>query len=166
MHHPSPISQALWSQFGASLEMLENAIGMCPDEHWDTKIAFGYAAYHCLFWTDYFLTTNPATFQPPAPFSLSEFGLPGQKPDRVYTRAEVTTYLYHCRNKARQLIGSLTNETLNDRWINDYKNYSLLEILLYNNRHIQHHAAQLNLLLRQTINDAPAWVSQAQETVD
>ena len=41
------------------------------------------------------------------------------------------------------------------------KNYSLLEILLYNLRHIQHHAAQLNLLLRQNTNDAPNWVSQA-----
>ncbi len=43
-----------------------------------------------------------------------------------------------------------------------YKNFSLLEILFYNVRHIQHHSAQLNLLLRQTINNAPTWVSQAQ----
>ena len=27
-------------------------------------------------------------------------------------------------------------------------------------RHIQHHTAQLNLLLRQEIDDAPGWVSQ------
>lgn len=28
-------------------------------------------------------------------------------------------------------------------------------------RHVQHHTAQLNLLLRQEINDAPKWVSVA-----
>jgi hypothetical protein len=30
--------------------------------------------------------------------------------------------------------------------------------LLYNMRHVQHHAAQLNLILRQTIDSAPGWV--------
>jgi uncharacterized damage-inducible protein DinB len=41
--------------------------------------------------------------------------------------------------------------------------FSTLEILLYNMRHVQHHAAQLNLLLRQEINKAPDWVSQAED---
>jgi len=27
-------------------------------------------------------------------------------------------------------------------------------------RHVQHHAAQLNLILRQTIDSAPTWVSK------
>ena len=41
--------------------------------------------------------------------------------------------------------------------------YNVIEILLYNMRHVQHHAAQLNLLLRQAINDAPEWVYEAQD---
>jgi hypothetical protein len=32
------------------------------------------------------------------------------------------------------------------------------EVVLYQMRHIQHHAAQLNLLLRQTTDSAPGWV--------
>jgi len=28
-------------------------------------------------------------------------------------------------------------------------------------RHVQHHAAQLNLILRQTIDSAPPWVGRA-----
>ena len=39
----------------------------------------------------------------------------------------------------------------------------MLEVLLYNMRHVQHHVAQLNLLLRQSINDAPNWVSLAKD---
>jgi hypothetical protein len=35
-------------------------------------------------------------------------------------------------------------------------------MLLYNLRHVQHHAAQLNLILRQVTNSAaPAWVRRA-----
>jgi hypothetical protein len=41
-----------------------------------------------------------------------------------------------------------------------------VEALLYNMRHVQHHAAQLNLLLRQvTGEEAPRWVKRAQGDV-
>ena len=45
----------------------------------------------------------------------------------------------------------------------DALTYSVLEILLYNMRHVQHHAAQLNLLLRQETNHAPDYISQAED---
>ena len=110
--------------------------------------------------------SEPNKFEPPTPFTFSEFDPTGKKQDRTYTKPELLAYLEHCRQKANQLIKELTSERLNDRWINDYKNFSLLEILFYNVRHIQHHSAQLNLLLRQTINNAPNWVSQAQIKLD
>ena len=163
MNNTTLINDSIWSQFGASLDMLENAIHMCPDEHWDTALDFWYLSYHCIFWTDYYLTSEPNKFEPPKPFTFSEFDPTGKKPDRTYTKTEILGYLAHCQQKAYQLINELTNDKLNDRWINEYKNYSLLEILLYNMRHIQHHSAQLNLLLRQTINNAPNWVSQAKK---
>lgn len=163
MDNFTSIKDAIWNQFGASLDMLENAIIMCPDKHWDTALNFWYTAYHCIFWTDYYLTTEPVKFKPPTPFTFSEFDPTGKKPDRTYTKTEVLAYLEHCRQKANLLIGGLTVEKLNNRWVNDNKNYSLLEILLYNVRHIQHHSAQLNLLLRQTINNAPTWVRQAKK---
>lgn len=31
------LKESLWKQFGASLDMLENAIRQCPKEHWDTE---------------------------------------------------------------------------------------------------------------------------------
>ena len=166
MDNSTSIREAIWNQFGASLDMLENAINMCPNEHWDTYLNFWYSAYHCIFWTDYYLTTEPNKFQPPTPFTFSEFDPTGKKPDRTYTKTELLTYLEHCRQKANQLISGLTAEKLNDRWVNNYKNFSILGILFYNVRHIQHHSAQLNLLLRQTINNAPTWVSQAKKLSD
>jgi uncharacterized damage-inducible protein DinB len=56
-------------------------------------------------------------------------------------------------------------EIAKSNWTNESKtmSYNVIEILLYNMRHVQHHAAQLNLLLRQVINDAPGWVYQAED---
>jgi hypothetical protein len=153
-------NESLWKQFGASIDMLENAITMCPDAHWDNEKQFWYNAYHCLFWLDYFLTLEPSKFLPPKPFTLSEFDPSGTKPERAYSKAELLSYLQTSRQKCHRLIASLNDELLNQRWVNEYRNYSVFEILLYNMRHVQHHAAQLNMLLRQEINHAPKWVWQ------
>jgi uncharacterized damage-inducible protein DinB len=108
---------------------------------------------------------DPKTFSPPAPFTLSEFE--DTMPERVYEKQELINYLQYNREKGRQLISGLTEEKLFGRWINvsGSMNYTVFEILLYNMRHVQHHAAQLNLLLRQSINDAPDWVSQGRGDV-
>lgn len=84
-------------------------------------------------------------------------------PERVYAKEELLTYLQYCRNKCQNLIDSLPYETLNIHWVNVSKtmDYPNIEILLYNMRHVQHHAAQLNLILRQEINDTSDWVFQA-----
>jgi len=81
-------------------------------------------------------------------------------PERTYTKEELLSYLQAGRDKCRLLIAGLRDEIMSQRWINEYKNYTVLEILLYNMRHVQHHAAQLNMLLRQSIRNAPRWVSQ------
>jgi hypothetical protein len=153
------LKETLWRQFGASIDMLENAIKHCPPEFWDTEKKFWYNAYHCIFWLDYYLTLQPDMFSPPPPFTLSEFDASGAMPDRTYTNEELLEYLKYSREKCRKLISGLTDEITSSRWVNAHKDYSVLEILLYNMRHVQHHAAQLNLLLRQEIDDAPKWVS-------
>jgi hypothetical protein len=160
------IKETLWRQFGASIDMLENAIQFCPAEQWDTKNKFWYISYHCLFWLDYYLTLEPDQFSPPSPFTLSEFNPDGEMPDRVYSKEELLSYLEHGRNKCYHLIKSITEDIAASRWKNEYKDYSVLEILLYNMRHVQHHSAQLNLLLRQEIDKAPKWVSIARLEMD
>lgn len=157
--------ESLWKQFGASIDMLENAISLCTDELWNDDKKFWYSSYHCLFWMDYYLTLEPNSFAPPAPFTLSEFDPDGALPNRVYSKSELHAYLQHGRQKCHNLIASMTDEVANRRWINEYKDYSVFEITLYNMRHVQHHAAQLNLLLRQGINNAPNWVGQTKENL-
>jgi hypothetical protein len=152
--------QSLWKQFGATIDMLENAITMCPEKLWDTDSLFWYKAYHTLFYMDYYLSPDPDSWAPPKPFTLSEFDASGKMPDRTYSKDELLAYLRVSREKCNRVIASLNDELAAKRWINPQRDYSFFEMLIYNMRHVQHHTAQLNMLLRQGINDAPRWVSQ------
>lgn len=151
----------LWNQFGAAIDMLENAIKKCPIEEWNTETEFWYKAFHTIFFMDYYLSKDPDSFQPPSTFSMSEMDPSGRRPERIYTKEELLEYVNFCRTKAHKQLSELTDQIASQRFINSYRNYSILEIHIYNMRHVQHHAGQLYLLLRQTINDAPEWVSQS-----
>lgn len=165
------IKESLWTQFGASIDMLKNAIMLWPEDYWDKRKKFFYISYHCLIFLDYYLTIPAPEFTSPLPFTIAEpnnitsDAVDDLIPDRIYSKAELLNYLQSSRTKCHQLIADLTEEKLTERWIeaSGDMNYSILEILLYNMRHVQHHAAQLNLLLRQGINNAPDWVSRAED---
>lgn len=152
------VKDSLWSQFGASIDMLENALKLCPEELWNSEKSFSWQAYHTLFFLDYYSTLDPVGFGPRNPFTYSEFGK--GKPKGVFAKNDILNYLEFNRNKCLELIMNLTPELMESRWINESKtmNFSVFEILIYNMRHVQHHAAQLNKMLRQEINDAPRWV--------
>ena len=86
-------------------------------------------------------------------------------PDKIYEKREIVAYLKQSREKGKQIVYALNNEKLNDKFKegdnpNDM-NYPILEILLYNMRHTQHHTAQLNMLLRQDINKHIEWSFRA-----
>ncbi|MEY3242346.1 MAG: hypothetical protein RIR11_3785, partial [Bacteroidota bacterium] len=53
------LNAIIWRQFGASIDMLNNAITLCPSAFWDTDKKFWYNAYHCIFFLDYYLTLEP-----------------------------------------------------------------------------------------------------------
>lgn len=154
----------LWSQFGAAIDMLENAILACPDELWgdrERRPEFWYTVYHTLFFLDLYLSGTLDGFAPPAPFTLDEIDPAGVLPPRVYTRDELGAYLRHGREKCRASIAALTDETAGRVCSFPWLRLAYGELLLDNLRHVQHHAAQLNLILRQATDSAPGWVSQA-----
>lgn len=73
----------LWKQFGAAIDMLDNAVMACPDSLWrqlvwhdqsvpSRRAEFWYVTYHALFWLDLYLFGSEEGFAPPAPFSLVE----------------------------------------------------------------------------------------------
>ncbi len=159
----SEVKKSLWFQFGAAIDMLENAINACPQELWVGKSEFWYKAYHTIFFLDYYLS-EPENFHPPKPFTLSEFDEMGRRPERIYSKEELIVYLNYSRDKCFKKIQTFNPESNEMRFKNSYRDYSIFEILIYNLRHIQHHVAQLNLLLRQGNYSVPEWVSRTEKT--
>lgn len=161
----------IWNQFGAAIDMLDNALRACPDELWRERLyhertaqpefaEFWYVGYHALFWLDFYLSESAEGFAPPAPFTLTEFEA-GRLPERKYTKAELQTYLEYGRQKCRVKLATLMDELAPQRVRLDWPEMSIAELLLYNLRHIQEHAAQLSLFLGQRVGSAPGWVAKA-----
>lgn len=151
-------------QFGAAIDTLENAITACPDKLWfdnDKHPPYWALVHHTLFWLDYYLSKSTDNFAPPPPFGLEELDPAGVLPERPYTKNELLKYLEHSRKKCRTTIEGLTEEQATRPYKFGKVDLSFGELLLYNLRHVQHGAAQLNLILRQTSNIASPWVFTA-----
>jgi hypothetical protein len=156
---------ALESQFVAALDMLENAIRACPDRVWNdgaTPVArrFWYLVFHTLFWLDFYLSGSEAGFAPPEPFTLGEMDPAGIYPERAYARSELLAYLAHGRKKLHRALASLAEADATGRCGFQAREMSVLELHLYNLRHVQHHVAQLNFVLRERTDSAPGWVGR------
>lgn len=165
------LQNALWNQFGASIDMLINVVSNCPEDYFEQNPRFYYIAYHSALFLDYYLTIPPGDFSPLLPFTQKEKNdrpkesIDDLIPDRMYTRLKLIDYLKKSRVKCRNLISSLSTETLNQRFVEGDNpgdmDYPVLEILLYNLRHTQHHTAQLNLLIRQDFDRHMEWSFRA-----
>lgn len=165
------INEILWNQFGASIDMLINVISICPDDYFTTHKRFYYLAFHSTIFLDYYLTIPPSDFSPLLSFTQKETedrpieAIDDLIPDKFYAKREIVAYIKQSREKGKQIVYALNNETLNDKFKegdnpNDM-NYPMFEILLYNMRHTQHHTAQLNMLLRLDFNKHIEWSFRA-----
>ena|SRR5258705_8607961 len=76
----------LWQQFGAAIDMLENALLACPEDLWNDRSRrpeYWYVVFHTLFFLDFYLSDSPEGFTPPAPFTLDELDPAGLLPERA-----------------------------------------------------------------------------------
>ena len=155
----------LWQQLAASLDMLGNAISTCPDELWERpsdEMGFWYMAYHALWFLDHDLSPASHEFVPPA-FDVHNYELEIKEPPYKdpYSKGDVLNYLKHCRAKAKGAVQHLGDPDAEPFRGCERTNGNATEIVVGTIRHTQHHAAQLNLLLRQTTNSAPRWIRRA-----
>ena len=167
----------LWKQFGAAIDMFENAIAKAPEQLWtynystgkdtlnakhidEVRSSYWYIAFHTLFFTDYYLDMDPDKFKMPAPFKIKEEDIDEVMPEKIYTKEELLAYVSHCRNKLHNLLKDMDEAKAAHRWKNPWKDYSMIEITMYNMRHVMHHTGQLNMMLGKTSHDLPVWVSQ------
>lgn len=174
----------LWQQFGAAIDMLENAVVACPDSLWEGHLwsdstdhplpegyppefdQFWYITYHALFWLDLYLSgVREEDFFPAAPFTRAELDPEAAPPKQPYTKEKLRGYLATTRRKCHDTLVGLTDERASQGvpypWLGDL---TFLELQLYNMRHMQEHAAQLSLFLGQhgIPGEAVDWVPRAQ----
>jgi DinB superfamily len=157
----------IWQQFGAAIDMLEDAIRACPERLWSVNLwhdpedprygQFWRVAYHTLFWLDLYLHGSFEGFAPPAPFSRE--GLP----DKPYTKDDIVSYLAQCRQKCQAIIQGMTDEQAYEIRRFEWMEPSFVELQLYSMRHVQEHAAQLSLMLGQNGISGPDWVAKARD---
>ena len=172
---------ALWRQFGGAINMLENALLVCPASLWTKPLwsvppssefppqfaEFWHVAFHALVWLDLYLSGGPEEeFAPPAPFAQGMLDSQEVLPERPYTKEELRAYLVSTRQKCYTQFFGLTDEQAHRPveypW-SEGQPISFLELQLYNLRHVQEHAAQLSLFLGQhAIQDETLdWVPRA-----
>ncbi len=164
----APWKSALAGQFLAAIDMLDNAIRACPPRLWDdpsvpVERRFWYLAFHTLFWLDRYLCDAPDAHVPPAPFTLGELDPTGVYPERAYTVDDLLAYLERGRDRCRAMLRALDDARASETSTFRSGELSVLEMHHYNLRHVQHHTAQLNLLLRQGGVTPPRWVGRGRD---
>ena len=160
------IKEIIWSQLGASIDMMENAVAACPDEVWSPDFKFSdfwYIAFHTIFWLDFNFSESPENYIPPSPFGLTELDPEGILPERVFTKEELLNYCKYSHNKCRTFLKNITKEKAYQRFVYGSIDLPFIELFLYTLRHVQHHTGQLNMLLRQKADMGSVYVKQAKE---
>jgi hypothetical protein len=165
---PEALRAVLKSQYHAALEMLAQAIELCPDHLWTSDAypnRFWRLAYHAVFYADMYLRPDEASFRAwenhrkdyqflgPTPF-------PPHLSPRIgepYSKAQVTDYLRTCDSMVDAAVDQLDLNSPNSGF--PWYKMSKLEHQLVNIRHIQHHAAQLADRVRTTEGAGVRWVA-------
>lgn len=158
--------QLIINQFEAALSTLNACVERCPEAAWQAPVAsmtFDQVAFHTLFYTDMYLGRSADGFRG-QPFHVNNpdiFRDYEELQPRAqvlhYEKPQIRAYLRHCRDKVREVIAAETAESLAARADFPRREFSRAELHVYSIRHIQHHAACLNLRLRLDFEEDLPW---------
>jgi hypothetical protein len=168
------IMENLWPkligrQFAAAVQMLQQAIEVCPDDLWDDRkdgSPFWHLAYHALFFTDLYLSDDEKAFKARddhfdkahfLPGDYQEFGGVVATPARTFARDQLVDYAGHCLRKCEETFERLTDARALERCGFWWYELNVGEFMLNNLRHLQHHTGQLVLLLRRRAGIGIEW---------
>ncbi|HZS16279.1 MAG TPA: DinB family protein [Candidatus Dormibacteraeota bacterium] len=169
-------NDALWQQYGGALGMLDNALAACPDELWTaplwrvspesgeaaTASEFWSLAAHTLRWLERYLAAAPEHRFAALECSAALTPAAGARLDRTAVRGALATLRQRCHDVLTALGDADLQRPVTYDWI-AAEPITYAELQVYGLRHLQEHAAQLNLFLGQhgVPDEALDWVSRA-----
>jgi hypothetical protein len=121
---PNPLVQSMARNFEEALRLMQAALNDCPDTLWERDLwpdeattsptshgglhgsAPWFLAYHSLLTLDYDLAAEFEPWKPPQPFDENTYAFP----NRVFTKAELLSYVDYCRTRARRTLDDLFEE--------------------------------------------------------
>lgn len=141
------IKKTVKSQYGASLEMLRQAILSCPDSLWHSpgyKNQFWHIAYHVIFFTHLYLHRSEEDFVPWEKHRRECLSLqhPQDETDDPvpYSKEEILAYLALCLEQMEGHVDALDLEAESGfHWLP----FDKMELQIYNIRHLQQHTGEL-----------------------
>jgi hypothetical protein len=173
----STLRLVLKSQYHSGLAMLWEAIERCPEELWlstEHRNAFWQIAYHAVFFTHLYLSTEVAAFRPwqghqsavQHPDGISGSPKPGSTLPLIpepYTKAQTLAYWDVCDKAVDGAVDAMDLHSPQSGF--PWYKMSKLEHQLVNLRHLQHHAAQLADRIRAALDIGIRWIGTLTTTV-
>jgi hypothetical protein len=151
------------SNFGEALRLMEAALTDCPDDLWETDLwpdeastastpqgglhgsAPWFLAYHGLLTLDYDLTAEFEPWEPPQPFDENTYAFP----NRVFTKAELLSYIDYCRGRVRRILDALSEDVAARPLPDAHRYHGMLYGVILGSvpLHVVEHASQIRQFL-------------------
>jgi hypothetical protein len=159
-------------QVGASLKMLENAILKADDKTWTARInnmPFWQICYHVLWYTDFYFHADQETFKPQS-FDVQGLKDIQYKPDSLHvemlkhplSKSDMLLYHNYVKQKSFEFIQGINESYFTTPSPFEWHGFPMIDIVDYNLRHLQHHVAYLDIIIRREQNMGSPWVMHAQ----
>ena len=181
-------AEAVIRDFDEAIDRLEAALRDCPDDLWEASLwevkrtdawiwpssgepepgrtdetiqvfsAVWMVAYHCLFYLDFYMTTDMSAFQTPEYIRggveedpINEHGA-ARFPDSVYPRELLLRYLDHGRTRMRDVLSSSTDEDLKKTCpqYHPHAGKTFEQLVHVNLAHVREHGEQIDSLVATT----------------
>jgi hypothetical protein len=141
------IVDELHAQYLATLEMLEAAVRLCPENLWTAgEKPFWREAFHGVFWTHNFAGGADKRFEE-VPFGKDIDPRLFTPPNNTCSREEALTFIEQTREHVDAVFGTMRAADLEAA--DGYGRFrNVLHRLLYSLRHTQHHVGMLHAALR------------------
>ncbi|MHA2249036.1 MAG: hypothetical protein ACXAD7_01680 [Candidatus Kariarchaeaceae archaeon] len=165
----SDIKQALISQLGAALNMIETGVRNCPEDVWNIEIR-GHKVwrvlYHALFYVDFYGNSLDSSIDNPEeqftlPSIFNNIKVPSahfeEPTDTILNQEIMLKYIDFLREKSNKLINDCTEVQFKEKARFHWHTINNLEMVMYFTRHVMQHIGHVSADIRERYDVSVPW---------